>query len=145
MERELVDIQSEHTAFLHRYSTGTLNKIIAEIMKSGAEVSGKVFAILEAMTIKDRADFVAGKYSTKRSKELRDEIKQLSISVGNSVKTNFNADTKALAAYEIKYAENLLKTFVILPEYTLPTAAAAYAVASAKPACGPTTSIFTHG
>ena len=60
-------INGRHASNLYRYGTGTLNKIIKELLASGDKLAGQIFMLLEDMTEVERQAFIAGSYKTKRA------------------------------------------------------------------------------
>jgi SPP1 gp7 family putative phage head morphogenesis protein len=136
MDSKVAQLNGRHAMHLHRYGTGTLNKILAQLQKASTRITGQMFALIEGMSERERQAFALGSFKGRRLVELKESIDELSAELKNAIKTNMAIDGKALAAYEMEYSDKLLKSFVVVPQYSTVTAAQAYAAAMAKPAIG---------
>lgn len=129
-------INGRHASNLHRYATGTLNRILKIVEQVGARATGEILAIVEGMSEKERQAFIAGSYTGRRSKQLKDAINGLAQEIRNETSRQIRQDSKDLAAYEIAFTSDLLTRLKIVEDFTPVTVDAAFAAAITKPALG---------
>lgn len=92
--------------------------------------------LTEGMTQREVNDFLAGKHSTRRLKQLQDSIDELAHETRQAVSTILGANGKDLAGYEVGYAKDVLGAVTEKALGGTITATQAYAAATARPLTG---------
>lgn len=136
MQEAFAQVFGRHALHLHRYGTGTINKILKEIDGATRRATGEIYSIMEGMTDKERADFVASNFRARRVIALRDSLNQLATDVRTAAAENTREDGKDLARYEVELSETAMATISTVPSYTQVTASAAYSAAISRPYLG---------
>lgn len=136
MEETATKLYGRHATHLHRYSTKTVNSIFKEADVLGAKALGQVSFLMDTLTDKEKALFIAGKYTTKRLKALKKVVDGLSSSIRSVIAARLRADAKDLASYEIAFSDKLMNALVVVPEYTAVSEAVAIGEAMARPVLG---------
>lgn len=132
----IAQINGRHTSNLHRYSTGTLNKILKLVEAAGARATGEIFAIIEGMTDRERQAFIAGSFKYRRSQKLKEAIEDLSRDIRNITAARLREGGRELTKYEIGFTSDLLSKLTVVASFTPAAVSTAYAAAVAKPMLG---------
>lgn len=134
-QRKLVEALSQHSTYLHRASTATVNKLLAVLDDTSGPFVRRVQERLDNLTAAELQAFASGKYTTSRLKGLRAEIDGWAQALAQQLDSAFTADAKELAGHEANYARDLVAgVFADTPPAM--TGAAAYAAAMDKPVFG---------
>ena len=131
---QLDDLAARHATHLYRYGTYTLNQILKILKKADSSLSFEIMDAIDSMTNKERSDFISGRFNTRRTKKLRDDISVAASEVNQAVKTISGANGKGLAGYEIKHAEKVLLAIPLGAAAIPLTESAIHKAAMSKPA-----------
>lgn len=113
---------AQHTHYQHRASSAVVNEINQLFQKAGNASSRKINNLLEELTSKEKSDFMSGRFTTDRLRELRDEIQGLGASLSAAMVQKWDESGPSLAGYEAGYMVSLLdNTFEGLPALNLGT------------------------
>lgn len=136
MEDKIADLTGGHLFHLHRYGTRTLNRILADVIKAESKATGEISVLLESLTAKERADYIAGVYKRPKVKRLKKIIDDLGDSVRAVIAARAKLDGAELAAYEASFTDKLMTALVEVPEYKTVVASEAIRRAMKKPILG---------
>lgn len=131
IQQRLAEVLAQHSSYLHRASTATVNQILTLIDDTGSELAREIHARLDNLSPAELTAFASGRYTTSRLEGLRNVIEAWAEALGSRIDAVFAADGLALAGYEASYMASLLS-----PEATAVTGAAVYEAALAQPVLG---------
>lgn len=132
----LVEALAQHSSYLHRASTATVNQVIALIDESGVAMIREIQDRLDGLTAAELSAFAAGRYTTLRVQALASTIESWASALAEQIDTLFAAEGLSLAGYEAGYMADLLgKATDTAAEATI-AGAAALEAAMAQPVLG---------
>lgn len=132
----LVEALAQHSSYLHRASTATVNQVVALIDESGVAMIRDIQDRLDGLTPAELTAFAAGRYTTLRVQALASTIESWASALAAQIDTLFAAEGLSLAGYEAGYMADLLgKATDSVAEVTL-SGAAALEAAMAQPVLG---------
>lgn len=107
-QRKLVAAVSQHSTYLHRASTATVNRLHELLDQTSGALMREIHEQLDALAAAELAAFARGKYTTHRLKVLRSTIDDWAREFAKQIDVAFTDDAKALAGHEANHARNLL-------------------------------------
>lgn len=134
IQEQLVSIMAQHSSYLYRASTATVNQVLALIDETGIALTRDIRDRLENLAPAELAAFAAGRYTTTRLEGLRNDIEAWAAALDAKISAMFAADGEALAGYEASYIVDLLSQDGG-PEVAI-SSSVAYEAALAKPVLG---------
>lgn len=134
--RRLIEATAQHSSYLHRAATATVNKVHKAIDEAGNELSRELGDRLDNLTPAELAAFTSGKYTTDRLKGLRNAINRWAERLGNEVTVIFEADGLELADHEAGYIAKSLNAVLEDSVEQVVAGATAYSAAMSQPVLG---------
>ncbi len=133
---QLDDLAARHASHLHRYGTYTQNQILKVLAKVDRRITLQIMDLTDGMTQKEATEFLAGKYSTRRLKQLRESINELAAETKQVTGTILGSTGKDLAGYEVGYTNKVIEASTGIELGATVTASQAHAAAMVKPLQG---------
>lgn len=137
---QLDDLAARHATHLYRYGSYTANQIKKITDKIDSKLSLEVFDLIDSMSQRDINDFIAGRYTTAKSKRLSESIKTASIEVRQAVSTIVGKNGKDLVGYELTRTEKVISAIpalsYLLDKYKGISEASVYKKVAATPIKG---------
>ncbi len=115
---QLDDLAARHASHLHRYGTYTANQIKKITDKIDRKLSLEILDALDSMTPREQAEFIAGRYTTRRTQALRDNINTAVKETRQAVSTVTGNSSKDLVKYELSRSEKVIAAIPVMAALT---------------------------
>lgn len=132
----LIEALAQHSSYLYRASTATVNQVAALIDESGVAMIRQLQDQLDSLTPAELSAFAAGRYTTRRVQALASAIDTWATSLAAQIDTLFASEGTALAGYEVGYMADLLRQATDTAVAVTLTGATAYEAVLAQPVLG---------
>lgn len=106
-EKSLIEVLTQHQAYLYRASSQSLNELLKIFKEESALMLAKLKDLLEELNDSEKVALASGQYTTTNLKEIRDLISQWFTAINTSLPEVFAVSATALAVYEANYTAKL--------------------------------------
>ncbi|OTG79071.1 phage head morphogenesis protein [Acinetobacter sp. ANC 4558] len=112
-QKALIDALSQHSAYLYRASSQSINELTAKFNQLSREQLFKLSELLDELSDAERKalqslNFDRRAKSSRRIEEIKAILKDWFKSIDQDLSENFNKSATALAVYEASYTANLI-------------------------------------
>lgn len=107
IEKSLIEVLTQHQAYLYRASSQSVNEILTIFNDESAVMLAKLRDLLDELNDSEKVALAGGQYTTTNLKEIRDLIYQWFTTVNTSLPEAFAVSASALAVYEANYMAKL--------------------------------------
>ena len=106
-EKSLIEVLTQHQAYLYRASSQSVNELLKIFNDESALMLAKLRDLLEELNDLEKVALTSGQYTTTNLKEIRDLISQWFTAINTSLPEVFAVSATALAVYEANYTAKL--------------------------------------
>ncbi|QDB84215.1 minor capsid protein [Acinetobacter pittii] len=106
-DKTLIEVLTQHQAYLYRASSQSVNELLKIFNDESALMLAKLRDLLEELNDFEKAALASGQYTTTNLKEIRDLISQWFTAINTSLPEAFAVSATALAVYEANYTAKL--------------------------------------
>ncbi|EXB07240.1 minor capsid protein [Acinetobacter baumannii] len=106
-DRSLIEILTQHQAYLYRASSKSVNDLLAIFNNDSALLITKLKELLDELNDSEKLALASGQYITANLKEIRDLISQWFLGLNTALPEAFAVSATALAVYEANYTAKL--------------------------------------
>jgi len=106
-EKSLIEVLTQHQAYLYRASSQSVNELLTIFNAESALMLSKLRDLLDELNDSEKVALAGGQYTTTNLKEIRDLISQWFIALNTSLPEAFAVSATALAVYEANYTAKL--------------------------------------
>lgn len=106
-DKSLLEVLTQHQAFLYRASSQSVNELLTIFNDESALMLAKLRDLLDELSDSEKAALAAGLYTTTNLKEIRDLISGWQTSLNSSLPEAFAVSATAMAVYEANYTAKL--------------------------------------
>ncbi|WP_151776478.1 minor capsid protein [Acinetobacter nosocomialis] len=114
--KNLLEILTQHQAYLYRTSSQSLNELLRLFNDDTNAMLSKLRDLLDELSDSEKIALAGGKYTTSNLKEIRDLISQWFSSVNSSLPEAFAVSATAMAVYEANYIAKLYGAKISKPD-----------------------------
>ncbi|HEO1793698.1 TPA: minor capsid protein [Acinetobacter baumannii] len=107
IEKSLIEVLTQHQAYLYRVSSQSVNDLLKIFHDESAVMLAKLRDLLDELSDSEKAALASGQYTTTNLKEIRDLISQWFTVINTSLPEAFAVSATALAVYEANYTAKL--------------------------------------
>ncbi|TPU95039.1 minor capsid protein [Acinetobacter baumannii] len=107
IEKSLIEVLTQHQAYLYRASSQSVNELLTIFNDESAAMLAKLRDLLDELSDPEKIALAAGQYTTTNLKEIRDLISQWFTAINTSIPEAFAVSATALAVYEANYTAKL--------------------------------------
>jgi SPP1 gp7 family putative phage head morphogenesis protein len=135
-QRAIVMALAQHSSWLHRASTASVNRINTEIGELSVKLGRTLAERLDGLSAAELQAFSAGKYTSSRLKRLNAEIEAWAQAVDEAIQSEWAGSAKELAGYEAAYAGSVMSQALTDLPVVAVTADSAYKAGMQTPVMG---------
>lgn len=106
-EKSLIEVLTQHQAYLYRASSQSVNELLKIFNDESALMLAKLRDLLDELNDSEKAALAAGLYTTSNLKDIRDLISGWHTSLTSSLPEAFAVSATAMAVYEANYTAKL--------------------------------------
>lgn len=106
-EKSLIEVLTQHQAYLYRTSSYTVNELLKIFNDESALMLAKLRDLLDELNDSEKVALAGGQYTTTSLKEIRDLISKWFAAINTSLPEAFAVSATALAVYEANYTAKL--------------------------------------
>ncbi|MGN5723678.1 minor capsid protein [Acinetobacter calcoaceticus] len=106
-EKSLIEVLTQHQAYLYRASSQSVNELLTIFNAESALMLSKLRDLLDELNDSEKVALAGGQYTTTNLKEIRDLISQWFTAINTSLPEAFAVSATALAVYEANYTAKL--------------------------------------
>jgi len=106
-EKSLIEVLTQHQAYLYRASSQSVNELLIIFNAESALMLAKLRDLLDELNDSEKVALAGGQYTTTNLKEIRDLISQWFTAINTSLPEAFTISATALAVYEANYTAKL--------------------------------------
>ncbi|NUF34929.1 minor capsid protein [Acinetobacter oleivorans] len=107
IEKSLIEVLTQHQAYLYRASSQSVNELLTIFNAESALMLAKLRDLLDELNDSEKVALASGQYTTTNLKEIRDLISQWFTTINTSLPEAFAVSATALAVYEANYTAKL--------------------------------------
>ncbi|EPF6239738.1 minor capsid protein [Acinetobacter baumannii] len=107
IEKSLIEVLTQHQAYLFRASSQSVNELLTIFNDESAVMLTKLRDLLDELNDSEKVALAGGQYTTTNLKEIRDLISQWFTTINTSLPEAFAVSATALAVYEANYMAKL--------------------------------------
>ena len=107
IEKSLIEVLTQHQAYLYRASSQSVNELLTIFNDESAVMLAKLRDLLDELNDSEKVALAAGLYTTANLKEIRDVISGWHTSLTSSLPEAFAVSATAIAVYEANYTAKL--------------------------------------
>lgn len=107
IEKSLIEVLTQHQAYLYRASSQSVNELLTIFNAESAVMLAKLRDLLDELNDSEKVALAGGQYTTTNLKEIRDLISQWFTAINTSLPEAFAVSATALAVYEANYTAKL--------------------------------------
>ncbi|MCX3005039.1 minor capsid protein [Acinetobacter baumannii] len=105
--KSLIEILTQHQAYLYRVSSQSVNELLKIFNDESALMLAKLRDLLDELSDSEKVALASGQYTTANLKEVRDLIAQWFLRLNTSLPEAIAISSTALAVYEANYTAKL--------------------------------------
>uniref|UniRef100_UPI00124F87B7 minor capsid protein n=1 Tax=Acinetobacter oleivorans TaxID=1148157 RepID=UPI00124F87B7 len=106
-EKSLIEVLTQHQAYLYRASSQSVNELLKIFNDESALMLAKLRDLLDELNDSEKVALAGGQYTTTNLKEIRDLISQWFTALNTSLPEAFAVSATTLAVYEANYMAKL--------------------------------------
>ncbi|MBN6509967.1 minor capsid protein [Acinetobacter pittii] len=106
-DKSLIEILTQHQAYLYRVSSQSVNELLKIFNDESALMLAKLRDLLDELNDSEKMALASGQYTTSNLKEVRDLIAQWFTAINTALPEAFAVSATALAVYEANYTAKL--------------------------------------
>ncbi|MFW1892152.1 minor capsid protein [Acinetobacter geminorum] len=114
--KNLLEILTQHQAYLYRASSQSVNELLGLFNDDTNAMLSKLRELLDELSDSEKLALAGGKYTTSNLREIRDLISQWFLSVNTSLPEAFAVSATAMAVYEANYIAKLYGAKINKPD-----------------------------
>lgn len=107
IEKSLIEVLTQHQAYLYRASSQSVNELLTIFNDDSALMLAKLRDLLDELNDSEKLALAGGQYTTSNLKEIRDLISEWFTAINTSLPETFAVSATALAVYEANYTAKL--------------------------------------
>ncbi|WPP68981.1 minor capsid protein [Acinetobacter pittii] len=107
IEKSLIEVLTQHQAYLYRTSSYTVNELLKIFNDESALMLAKLRDLLDELNDSEKVALAGGQYTTTNLKEIRNLISEWFTAINTSLPEAFAVSATALAIYEANYTAML--------------------------------------
>lgn len=106
-DKTLIEVLTQHQAYLYRTSSQSVNELLTIFNAESALMLAKLRDLLDELNDSEKLALAGGQYTTSNLKEIRDLISQWFMAINTSLPQAFAVSATALAVYEASYTAKI--------------------------------------